>query len=215
MLDRITARILRLAPRPLKVAIDGIDGAGKTTLGRELAQRVAASGRPAVRTSIDAFHRPRALRYARGPESPEGYYRDTFDYDAVERLLLDPLGPGGTRRVRLASFDREADQPVASPETLVSDDTVLLLDGVFLQRPRLRRHWHFSIFVRVASETTLDRVVVRDADTLGPPEAVRHRYNVRYLPAQRLYAEEEDPAGRADAVVDNDDPAAPILQFRG
>ncbi len=57
---------------PVRIAIDGVDAAGKTTLADELVGPVKQRGRPVVRASIDGFHRPRAERYRRGQESPEG-----------------------------------------------------------------------------------------------------------------------------------------------
>src|SRR5262245_14341636 len=60
----------RHCTHPLRGAIDGIDAAGKTTLANELAPLIEAQGRPAIRASIDDFHRPRAERYRQGPASP-------------------------------------------------------------------------------------------------------------------------------------------------
>ena len=51
---------------PLRVAIDGIDAAGKTTLADKLAPLIEAQGRPVIRASIDGFHRLRSLRYRPG-----------------------------------------------------------------------------------------------------------------------------------------------------
>ena len=51
---------------PLRVAIDGIDAAGKTTLADKLAPLIEAQGRPVIRASIDGFHRLRSLRYRLG-----------------------------------------------------------------------------------------------------------------------------------------------------
>lgn len=86
----LVARLAGLVSGPsLRVAIDGPDAAGKTTLADELA---AALGHPALRVSIDDFHRPRQERYARGPLSPEGYVHDCFDFAALRRAVLAPAG---------------------------------------------------------------------------------------------------------------------------
>ena len=53
-------------------------------------------GRPAIRASVDDFHNPQSLRYARGRYSPDGFYLDSYDYDSFRRLLLEPLSPGGS-----------------------------------------------------------------------------------------------------------------------
>src|SRR5262245_37708681 len=78
----------------LRVAVDGVDGVGKTTFADRLGRAVELIGRPVIRSSADAFHNPRELRYRRGRTSPEGFYFDSYDYTALQRHLLDPLGPG-------------------------------------------------------------------------------------------------------------------------
>ncbi len=89
----------REGAHPLRVAIDGIDAAGKTTLADTLVQPLEARGKPVIRASIDGFHRPRAERYRQGTDSPVGYYDDSFDYTALRDALLRPLGPGVRQRL--------------------------------------------------------------------------------------------------------------------
>ena len=80
LLDRLAAAIAGLHPeRMIRIAIDGVDGAGKTTLADALAPLVTAQGRPTIRASVDDFHHPRAVRYARGRYSPDGFYLDSYD----------------------------------------------------------------------------------------------------------------------------------------
>ncbi len=49
---------------PIRVAIDGVDAAGKTTLADELVSPMRALGRTVIRASVDDFHNPREIRYA-------------------------------------------------------------------------------------------------------------------------------------------------------
>src|SRR5262249_50104021 len=127
---------VRLA-HPARIAFDGPDAAGKTTLADELAPILEARKRHAIRASVDGFHRPRAHRHARGPDSPRGYYEDSFDVAVVRTVLLEPLGPGGDRTYRRAVFDHRTDTELADPLALAPPEAVLLFDGVFLQRPEL------------------------------------------------------------------------------
>lgn len=208
----MAARIAALrAPHPVRVAIDGIDAAGKTSLADELAVEVARLGRPALRASVDDFQRPRAERHARGPLSPEGYFHDAFDYATLTERLLAPLGPGGDRLYRRASFDLRADRPVEAPAERAPEDAVLLLDGVFLLRRGLRASFEHSIFVRVDFEIGLTRAASRDRPLFASDEALRERYDRRYYPAQRHYLATEAPEAAAAEVLDNNDPAHPIL----
>src|SRR5262245_47953937 len=76
----------------VRVAVDGVDGVGKTTFADKLGRVVELIGRTVIRSSVDGFHNPRELRYRRGRTSPEGFYFDSYDYPALRRYLLDPLG---------------------------------------------------------------------------------------------------------------------------
>ncbi len=134
---------------PVRVAIDGPDAAGKTTLADELASALRVRGRTVIRASIDGFHRPRADRYRRGEDSAQGYYEDSFDQAALRRELLDPLGPGGTRNYRRVVFDFRLDAPQAAPSAIAPGDAVLIFDGVFLLRPELVESWDITVFVSV------------------------------------------------------------------
>ena len=117
LLGHLAARLdARPAAPVLRVAIDGVDGAGKTTFADELA----------------------AVLRERGRASPEGFYRDSSDYAGLRAALLDLLGPGGSPRYRTAIFDHVADSPVDTPELRAEPGSILLLDGLFLHRPELR-----------------------------------------------------------------------------
>ncbi len=212
MLDELASALAATeVGHPLRVAIDGVDGAGKTTLADELTPLIEARGRPVVRASVDDFHRPRDERYRRGELSPEGFYLDTFDYEALRRLLLEPLGHSGGSRVRTRSWDHVRDAPVHVEWLAVSDDAVVLCDGVFLQRDELRELWDVVVFVAVEMGVSVERAVQRDATWMPSLEATRDRYRVRYTPAQKRYLEEQRPRERADFVVENTDPQAPAL----
>jgi uridine kinase len=67
----------------MRVGVDGVTAAGKTTFADELA---AVIEQPTVRVSIDDFHHPPEIRHARG-EGPDTYYEDTFDTAAFRRAV--------------------------------------------------------------------------------------------------------------------------------
>jgi uridine kinase len=200
---------------PVRVGIDGVGASGKTFLADELAAALESRGRMVIRASIDGFHRPRARRYERGSESPEGYLDDSFDYDAVRRCLLEPLGPGGDRRYRTAVFDFRTESRVDSPVRTAGADEVLIFDGVFVLRDELRSCWDFSVFVDTGFDVTLARALERDLPLFGTADATRERYERRYIPGERLYLERFTPRERADAVVGNDEPDDATLAWRG
>jgi uridine kinase len=192
----------------VRLAIDGPDTAGKTTLAAGLAGVIEAGGRPVIRASIDGFHRPATERYRQGKLSPAGYYEDSFDLDALRTVLLDPLSPGGNRRYRTAVFDHVADEAVREPELVAPDDVALVFDGVFLLRPELAGLWDLTLYLEVAEEEIVRRALIRDGAQMGG--GVRNRYEHRYLPAQRRYRATVCPTEIADVVIDNTDPDDPV-----
>ncbi len=111
-------------------------------------------------------------------------------------------------------FDFRTDIPLATREEYADLGAVLLLDGVFLLRPELEHLWDYRIFVQVDFEVALQRAMERDQRLFGDAEAVRRRYLQRYIPGQRFYIQRDRPQKRADAIVDNNDPASPQLHFQ-
>jgi uridine kinase len=200
-------------PHPVRVAIDGRSAAGKTTLADELAGLLINQGRAVIRVSVDDFRAPPDARYARGIESPEGYYFDSCDLALLRARLLEALGPGGNLRYVTASSDREAD--VASPqEHLAPAKSIALIDGVFLFRPGLNEYWDYRIFVDADIEETLRRAQERDIAWMGSHEEVLTRYQRRYVPGEDMYIAAVNPRSLADVVVENTNPAVPVLTFR-
>src|SRR5580700_5520634 len=215
LLDRLAGVVeSATSPHPLRVAVDGPPAAGKTTLADELALLLRTRGREVIRASTESFHLPREQRYRRGEFSPEANYHDSFDYDTLRQVLLDPLGPDGDRRYQHAVYDVDTDTALSPPATTAPADAVLILDGVFLLRPELTGRWDLTIFVSAAFEQILDRARTRDLARLGSAAEVERRFRTRYIPAQQLYFATAHPADHADIIVHNDEPQRPAWAVR-
>jgi uridine kinase len=206
LLARLAEAIAALHPdRRIRVAIDGVDGAGKTMFSDALAPQVAARGRAVIRASVDDFHNSRAIRYARGRHSPDGFFLDSYDYEAFRRLLLDPLGPEGSGSYIAKHFDHRADAPVAPIERQAPPSAALIVDGIFLHRPELRRAWDLSIFLHVTTAVSLARNAARDGINPDPDTPA----NRRYVGGQQRYIAECAPQEAADIVIDYNELDAP------
>ncbi len=196
------------------LAVDGIDGAGKSVFADGLAEVFAEAGSTVFRSSIDGFHRPRSERYARGRRSPEGFYRDSFDYPTFRRVLIDPFREGwqtaATIGFQLEAFDVSRDAPVESAWVAAPLDAVLIVDGIFLHRPELRDLWHWSVWLEVPYEVAYARMALRDGSDPDPDAPS----NARDRQGQELYLAEADPRHAASAIVDNSDLAHPYRVAR-
>ncbi|MDG6905180.1 MAG: uridine kinase [Nitrososphaerota archaeon] len=199
---------------PLRVAIDGIDAAGKTSLAEELVEPIRERGREVLRASIDGFHKPRSRRYERGRDSAEGYYLDSFNNEALITELLRPLGPKGNLKYRTAVFDFKTDSPVDSPVLKANRDAILLFDGVFLFRPELLANWDLKIFLDIDFLVAVERSCLRDPEFTIKPAEVLTRTCDRYMRGNRMYLDRVRPKELADIVIDNNELKNPRLQIR-
>lgn len=206
-LESMTQRIVATrADGIARIAITGVDGAGKTRLADELAPLVGAH-RPVIRASIDGFHNPRAVRHARGRTSPEGFFRDSFNIGLFRLVLLDPLAPGGSGVYRAVAYDHRIDGAVEVAEQQAPADAVLLVDGIFLQRDELIHVWDLTVFLDLPFAQSFARMAVRD----GSPGDEEAAINQRYREGQKLYFKECQPQAKADVLVDYADLDAPWI----
>ncbi|GAB3449892.1 nucleoside/nucleotide kinase family protein [Actinophytocola sediminis] len=191
MTEEVADAILDLpAARFHRVAVDGVVGAGMIHYADELARELSGRGTPVVRASVDGFHNPARTRRRRGRDSPEGFYRDSFDYGRFIRLLLDPFGPDGSGNYVQQVYDVRREREVSRPPALAEPGTVLVVDGIFLHRDELVRFWDYTVWLDA----------IGDADLSGG-----------MLEGQRLYRHECDPRARAGLVVDNREPKNPPI----
>ncbi|WP_246657707.1 uridine kinase [Arthrobacter yangruifuii] len=210
LLSDVASHLLALRPgHRLLVAVDGVDGAGKTTFADDLATvlrdgsgpsaALPASRRPVLRVGLDDFHHVRAVRYRRGRRSPDGFWLDSYNLEQFKDYVLAPLASGaGTYRSRghdLLTDDVLDPAPVPAPE-----DAVVLIDGMFLHRKELKDFWDFSLFLDVPFAVTAQRMAARDGTGAGS------RNRQRYVGGQLRYFAAADPAAAADLVLDNSSP---------
>jgi uridine kinase len=200
VVERIVADVLgsRRGTR-LRVGIDGVDGAGKTRFGLELATALSDAGAEVVQASVDGFHHRRQYRYRRGRESPLGFFEDSYDYERLIQLLIEPFSPDGDGRYVRAILDTQRDLPIAPVFEQAGPQAILVVDGIFLHRPELRTFWDYSVFLDVDFAVSIARMAKREGTSPDPKD------NRRYVEGQEIYLARCDPASYASVVVDYND----------
>jgi uridine kinase len=190
-----------------RVAVDGVDGAGKTVFADELADALARKRASVIRASVDGFHNPREIRYRRGRGSPQGFFRDSYDYAQLIALLLRPLGRGGCGRFVRRIYDVDNETPVPHVFEQAEPGSILVLDGIFLHRDELVGFWDYSIWLHVPFDVAIPRGARRGTGFSDPDPAAAS--NRRYVEGQRLYLSTCEPLRRATVVIDNTDLGKP------
>lgn len=206
--DTLARDSLRRTPRGRRViAVEGRDATGKTRFADALAVAFRRAKADAYRASVDDFHNPRALRYRLGRDSAEGYYTYAFDYPRLKRLLLEPFRVGGSNGFQVAAFDLVADRDVEERWLTAGPDAVLIVDGVFLQRPVLDEQFD-EVIMLVANDAERGRRL-HARDGLHP--LITHPSHDRYRLAHDRYEADNAPVENADVVIDNSDWRRPIV----
>jgi uridine kinase len=213
LLDALAGEVTTLRlEHPVRVAVEGRSAAGKTTLADALADVIRERGRPALRASIDDFHRPgHKGRSQRGEWTPRTYYDEGYDYAAFRELLLHPLGPDGSRLCRPTLFDANQDAWYPEEWHTAAEDTVAIIDGAFLLRPELAIHWDYVIWLDIDMETMVERARRRDVAWVGSAQVVEARYRRHWVPTHELYEKLDRPRELAHAVIDNRDFLEPVM----
>lgn len=180
----------------MAIAFDGVDASGKTTIADLVNAELSRRNVGSERISIDKFHNPRETRMKRGELSPEGFFLDSFDLDAIKDLVLEPLrGNGGF--ITKGIFDYKEEAAIEDQKIEVRDGLIVLFDGIFLHRDELADYWDLSIFLDVTFETVIKRALLRDREYFGSEREVIKRYTERYIPGERLYIDAFRPKERA------------------
>ena len=108
--------------------------------------------------------------------------------------------------------DADRDRPVHPEPVVVGPDTVLLVDGIFLQRPELADVWDAAVWVDAPFEVSVPRGNARFAGDHDPDR--RRSQTSDTSGGQRLYLAAVDPRARATWVLDNTDLERPVLHPR-
>jgi HAD superfamily hydrolase (TIGR01509 family) len=141
------------------------------------------------------------------------YLRHSFDFTRLIGQILEPLRRDGELHTVLAHLDLATDTFTAHRTYTIDAGTVVLVEGVFLLRPQLRRFLDLTVYLHVPEQTALLRGATRDTAPAGVD--VAGRYRSKYLPAQREFLRQHPPAELADLIVDNTDWDRPRVLRRG
>jgi uridine kinase len=128
---------------------------------------------------------------------------------AFKQSLLLPLMPNGSRKYRTSVFDYRTDSVIDSPSRQAKEDSILIVDGIFLLRPELIGYWNLTIFVDVKVEVGVARCALRDGTGSPDPNAESNR---RYVQGQAIYFAECNPHRLANVVFDNNDLLKPLIR---
>lgn len=179
--------------RPFIVAIDGLSGAGKTTLVNQLSNTL----NNCVIIHIDDHIVERAKRYHTGQEEWFEYYQLQWDTKYLSEHLFEALH-GNKELVTLPFYNKEKD--IISQESLrIFPSGIVIIEGIFLLRSEWKAYYDYTIFLDCPREIRSERVLHRDK-YIGDLEERLKKYKNRYWLAEDYYVKKQKPLELADYI---------------
>lgn len=186
------------------IAIDGLDGSGKSTFARHLTAALAEVGETAVVFRVDDFRQP--VAWTTPEREADQYYESYYDLAQCERCLR--AFAAGEDRIAIPIYDIVAEKVTGTRDVVLADATVAIVEGVFpLRIPQAAAG--VLIYLDATEVEIRRRILARDQHKGRTPEEIARRIDRRYVPSQHRYLREFQPRDRAAVVIDNEDPSAP------
>lgn len=183
--------------RPFIVGIDGLGGSGKTTLALNLKQELRIVDHEASILHMDDHIVKKSERYGTGNEEWYEYYVLQWNIELIRTDLFLKLYRNH-ETIALPFYQSLTDTIVTQPIN-ITPATIILIEGVFLQRKEWRDFFDYMIFIDCSYEVRAERVVGRDV-YLGDEQARIDKYKRRYWLAEEHYFLNENPIGQADYI---------------
>ncbi|MED4174568.1 kinase [Halalkalibacterium halodurans] len=183
--------------RPFIVGIDGLGGAGKTTFVKKLSQELKNRHREVIILPLDDYIVEMKKRYETGYEEWYEYYYLQWDVRLLETELFKKLRNNSTE-LTLPYYDRATDT-IVPKHIHLTPSTIVLIEGVFLQRDEWRDYFDFVLFIDCSHEVRAERVLNRDL-YIGDYQTRVNKYKNRYWLAEEHYIKSVDPKKKADCL---------------
>lgn len=184
-----------LKNRPYLIGIGGLSGAGKTSLVNQLESELKHLCKIVV-IHIDDLIVKRNNRYNTGYEEWYEYYYLQWDVELLTEVLFK--GISNHTELTLPFYEKSIDKMIHKTISL-TPDSIILMEGVFLQRKEWKGFYDCTIFIDCPREIRYERVRKRDK-YIGDTHEILDKYKRRYWLGEDHYLKMENPIESANKV---------------
>ena len=179
------------------IGIDGLGGAGKSTVSDRICEELREKGIHTVLLHIDDLIHTREIRYRDDIPAWQCYYDRQWRYDyfidVINRAKRSP------ESIDVELYDKDNDS-YYTRSYAIRRNTVVIVEGIFLQRRELEGVFDYMVYIDIPEAIRLGRVLGRDT-YIGDKADIIDKYENRYFPAERRYVKEYHPGKTADIVL--------------
>ncbi|SEQ96042.1 kinase [Piscibacillus halophilus] len=201
-MDRIINEIIdkyeaHTKTRPFIVAIDGLSGAGKTTVTQQLENILTSQNYKVRVVHIDDHIVERHKRYNTGHDEWYEYYYLQWDVELLKRELFKKIYLNSD--LTLPFYVYETDQ-IYQEKINLDSSSIVIIEGIFLQRDEWREYLDYVCYLDCPRDIRFDRVLNRDPYN-GSHEKRLQKYKRRYWLGEEHYLHKVNPIKIADQVI--------------
>lgn len=180
------------------IGIDGLGGAGKSTISETLCQKFEENHYHTILLHIDDFIHVRNVRYNSDYPDWQCYYDLQWRFDYF-RDVINEIKSSKKDYMDIELYDKDNDT-YCEQRIAIRDNTIVIVEGIFLQRNEYNNIFDYMIYIDIPEEVRLERVLKRDT-YIGDEQQIIEKYENRYFPAEHRYVEECQPQEKADYVI--------------
>ncbi|MCH5349064.1 MAG: uridine kinase [Oscillospiraceae bacterium] len=200
MMKDICSSILKLISNTgiAVVGIDGLGGAGKSTVSEKICSEIEQNNVHTILLHIDDFINVKAVRYNSAYPEWQCYYDLQWRYDYFNKII-NQFENKINNSIEIELYDKDNDCYFTKKYDVI-EKTVIVVEGIFLQRKELQGNFDYMIYIDVPEDVRMTRVLKRDT-YIGNEQQIIDKYENRYFPAERKYFNEYHPERSADFVI--------------
>ena len=191
------------------LGINGIDGSGKTEFAENFKKFLLLNKHKAQIINMDDFFNSKGERYS-GNNQVYNYFHKSFNIDILINELLMPIRKGKCFRKKLTLLNIKTNKYNTRKEYILENDTVVILEGIFLFRKELLNFIDYKIFLEISFQESMKRMKNRDIPIYG--NIMLEKISNKIFPAQKKYLGTYLPFKKANILIDNTDWDSPKIK---